>query len=64
MHWDGSILQSILQLSLRLQWFVLFMSPSKLYFNLRNFCNLKLENFYKISLKQIEISFLSFYQKA
>jgi hypothetical protein len=58
------ILQSILQLSLRLQWFVLFMSPSKLDFNVRNFCNLKVENFYKISLKQIKICFLNFYQKA
>jgi hypothetical protein len=27
------------------------MSPSKLDFNVRKFCNLKLENFYKISLK-------------
>jgi hypothetical protein len=54
-----SILQSILQISLRLQWFVLFLSPSNLDFNVRNFCNFKHENFYKISIKQNLSEFFS-----
>jgi hypothetical protein len=40
------------------------MSPSKLDFNVRNFCNLKLENFYKISLKQIKNLFFKLLPKS